>query len=188
MLISFRRASRGSRYSGIPTAIMSPGTGSFSNTVTKYPFDVSTWGQPDAEEIMPIPFKSGRNATAKIEAWHDPVMRGEKDIPMHHEENWWNINVLSYAQLYLIAPLANRFPRPWEVYSPAFKNNAETILFSPATVMRDAGRILSEIDSPSNPPKQRGVAPGRLHSGIQKKRNETHVIIKGKSSRSSLPP
>jgi len=45
------------------------------------------------------------------------VLTADQTPDVHYEENWWNIIALSYVQLYLMAPLANRILRPWEVYS-----------------------------------------------------------------------
>jgi hypothetical protein len=41
-----------------------------------------------------------------------------------HEESWWQIGSLAYAQLYMARELANNLPNPWEKYLPEMKKNA----------------------------------------------------------------
>ncbi|MCP4140699.1 MAG: transposase [Chloroflexi bacterium] len=45
--------------------------------------DPSTWGKPDAGEVVPVTLKNGRDCRVRIEAWHDLLMRGKRNIPMH---------------------------------------------------------------------------------------------------------
>ena len=40
---------------------------------------------------------------------------------VRHEEAWWQIVMVAYAQLYLARSLANSLPNPWEKYLPSFK-------------------------------------------------------------------
>jgi hypothetical protein len=42
---------------------------------------------------------------------------------VRHEESWWQLVMIAYAQLYLSRSLANTLPNPWEKYLPAFKSN-----------------------------------------------------------------
>jgi hypothetical protein len=104
------------------------------------------------------------------------------------EENWWTIVCLAYVQLYLMAPLAARHPRPWERYLPQFQNQQDTAIASPSTTLRDAGRILTEIGSPAKPPKKRGLAPGRSKGDSQEKRKKLPVIFKRKSKQPDANP
>jgi len=42
-----------------------------------------TWGDPDATEVVSLTLRNGRVCQVEIEAWHNVLMRGERDIPMH---------------------------------------------------------------------------------------------------------
>jgi hypothetical protein len=43
-----------------------------------------TWGEPDEVVTVPVTTKKGRTWHVRLEGWHDKLMRGKKDIPMHH--------------------------------------------------------------------------------------------------------
>lgn len=45
--------------------------------------DESTWGRPDEEIITPYTSRSGKQYTLHLEGWHDLLMRGKRDQPMH---------------------------------------------------------------------------------------------------------
>ena len=45
--------------------------------------DPSTWKQTATTTTIPITFYNGRDATVKIDAWNDLIMRGKQNIPMH---------------------------------------------------------------------------------------------------------
>jgi len=107
---------------------------------------------------------------------------------VRHEENWWILACLEYVQLYLMAPIAARHPRPWERYLPQFQNQKNVAIASPSTTLRDAGRILTEIGSPAKPPKKRGLAPGRSKGDSQKRRKKLPVIFKRKSKQPDANP
>jgi len=85
---------------------------------------------------------------------------------LEHEENWWQIVLLAYLQLWLARSLAHTLARPWERYLPRFK----TGVASPATVQRDFGRIIRQIGTPAQAPKPRGYSPGRPHGHTLKPR------------------
>ena len=212
--------------------------------------DPTTWGEPDTSEIVPLTFRNGRDCQANIETWHDMLMRGKRDIPMHehpftlmritvkdsngkavfkrslwlivignrrleispydayqayrqrydiehffrfgknkllmnsyqtpdvgHEENWWEIVGLAYAQLFISAPLAQNHPRPWERYLPEVKEQKTGVLPSPSMVQRDMPTIIREIGTPARLPKPRGISHGRLKGQSPGKRNRFLLII-----------
>ena len=213
--------------------------------------DPTTWGEPDTSEIVPLTFRNGRDCQANIETWHDMLIRGKHDIPMHehpftlmritvkdsngeavfkrslwlivigkrrleispydayqayrqrydiehffrfgknkllmnsyqtpdvgHEENWWEIVGLAYAQLYISAPLAQSHPRPWERYLPEVKEQKTGVLPSPSMVLRDMPAIIREIGTPARLPKPRGISHGRMKGQSPGKRNRFPLIIK----------
>jgi len=90
-----------------------------------------------------------------------------------HEENWWQIVLLAYVQLWLAQPLANLIPRPWERYLEKYR----TSFASPADVVRDFQRIISAIETYKEMPKPRGKSPGR-QKGEQPKHREKQKVIK----------
>lgn len=93
-----------------------------------------------------------------------------------HEEAWWKIATLSYAQLYLARSLCANLPNPWEKYLPEMQHNA---LIKPARqVQKSFSRITSQIGTPARPPKPRGKPLGRQLGSKQDKRERYLVIIK----------
>ncbi len=42
---------------------------------------------------------------------------------VHHEETWWQLVMITYAQLYLARHIANRHPNPWETSSSIVESN-----------------------------------------------------------------
>jgi hypothetical protein len=50
------------------------------------PFDMkdpTTWGEPDATQVVPLTLKNGRVCQVQIQAWYNLLMLGKRDIPMH---------------------------------------------------------------------------------------------------------
>lgn len=93
-----------------------------------------------------------------------------------HEENWWQIVLLAYVQLWLAQPLANLRPRPWERYLAKYR----TSFASPTDVVRDFQRIISAIEPSREMPKPRGKSPGRQKGEQPNPREKQKVIKKGK--------
>jgi len=94
---------------------------------------------------------------------------------VRHEEAWWQIVMIAYAQLYLARSLANSLPNPWEKYLPSF--NARGAIKQPTQVQKDFERIIQWIGTPAQPPKLRQKALGRQLGDIQVKRL-IHPIVK----------
>jgi hypothetical protein len=76
---------------------------------------------------------------------------------VQREENWWQIVLLAYTQLWLARGRVEACPRPWERYL-TFPEGAPA---SPTTVQRGFGRIIRLFGTPAKPPKLRGYSPGR---------------------------
>jgi len=93
-----------------------------------------------------------------------------------HEESWWQISSLAYAQLYMARELANNLPNPWEKYLPEIKKNGT--LKSARQVQKSFLKITSEIGTPACSPKPRGKPLGRLKGTKQVKRKRYPLIIK----------
>jgi hypothetical protein len=94
-----------------------------------------------------------------------------------HEESWWQIASLAYAQLYMARELANNLPNPWEKYLPEMKNNAT--VKSARQVQKSFTRITQEIGTPAAAPKPRGKPLGRQKGAKQARRNRYPIILKG---------
>ena len=99
---------------------------------------------------------------------------------VQHEEAWWQIVMIAYAQLYLARSLANSLPNPWERYLPSFK--ACSAIKQPTQVQKNFERIIRWIGTPAQPPKPRQKAPGRQLGDIQAKRIRHPIVKKWKNS------
>lgn len=97
-----------------------------------------------------------------------------------HEENWWNLCLMAYMQLYLGKELAPLLPEAWERYLPEFKAaeiNSRTIT-SPSQTQRGFSKILAQIGTPTKPCVARGNPCGRMPGEIVSKRGLNPVIFK----------
>jgi hypothetical protein len=93
-----------------------------------------------------------------------------------HEENWIQLTLLAYIQLWLAKGLAQHLPRPWERY---LEQNLNTNI-SPSGVQRDFTRIITSIGTPAKVPKTRGYSSGRAKGTSLNPRTRHQVIKKGK--------
>jgi hypothetical protein len=91
-----------------------------------------------------------------------------------YEENWMNLILIAYIQLWNARNLAVCVPRPWEKYLPNFREGKIT----PSAVQRDFYRIISTIGLNGNYPKPRGFSSGRKKGETQLKRPRYQVIKK----------
>lgn len=93
------------------------------------------------------------------------------------EEKWWQLTHIAYAQLWLARHVAHATPRPWERNLPAIKHRQ----ISPTLVQRDFARIIRQLGTPAQPPKPRGISPGRLPGTHLTPRLRQNVVVKGVS-------
>jgi hypothetical protein len=91
------------------------------------------------------------------------------------EESWWQLVHIAYAQLWLARHVAQSLPRPWERNLPMMKAQQ----MSPTLVQRDFARIIRQIGTPAQPPKRRGISPGRGKGTKLPPRPPLKVVIKG---------
>lgn len=98
------------------------------------------------------------------------------------EENWWQLTHLAYAQLWLARHLAHALPRPWERNLPAMNNRR----ISPTLVQRDFARLIRQLGTPAQPPKLRGISPGRPLGTKLTPRPRQTVVVKGKNGAAAL--
>jgi hypothetical protein len=78
---------------------------------------------------------------------------------------------------------ASSLPRPWERYLP---QKPEGFL-TPSQVQRDMNRIITQMGTPANSPKRRGLGSGRTTGMIQAKRTRHQVIKKEKKPKPTPP-
>ena len=106
------------------------------------------------------------------------LMKSYYTPEVEHEENWFQLTLLAYVQLWAARKLAVSLPRPWERYLPNYKTEKIT----PSFVQRDFYRIISQIGTPAVSPKPRGFSPGRI-KGDKKVPRPRHQVIKKTSKR-----
>ena len=94
------------------------------------------------------------------------------------EENWWQLVHTAYVQLWMARHLTWALPRPWERNLPAMKRR----LISPTLVQRDFARIIRQLGTPAQPPKPRGISPGRRLGTQLPKRPRQKVVVKSQIS------
>lgn len=97
---------------------------------------------------------------------------------VRHEEAWWQLVMLAYAQLFLVRNLAENTLRSWEKYSRALRSPIQEK--SPTQTQRDFTRIIREIGTPAKPPIHRNKSKGRQMGDLQVKRQIHHIILKSK--------
>lgn len=110
------------------------------------------------------------------------LMTAAQTPDVEAEENWWQIMILAYVQLWVARELAQQTPRPWEKKP---ESEASTIA-SPSAVQRDFSRLTQQFGTPAKSPKPRGYSSGRQKGDKQTPRPRQAVIKKTK--RSPSPP
>jgi hypothetical protein len=110
------------------------------------------------------------------------LMTAAQTPEVDHEENWWQIVILAYAQLWMARHLAQQTPRPWERY----QQPKSTTVATPSATQRDFGRLIQQFGTPAKSPKPRGYSPGREKGAKQTPRTRQPVIKKSKIAQS--PP
>ena len=93
---------------------------------------------------------------------------------VEREENWIQLTLLAYAQLWAARELAVNLPRSWERYLPHSREGRIT----PSVVQRDFTRIISQIGTPAKLPKPRAYTPGRTLGQSQTPRPRHQVIMR----------
>lgn len=78
------------------------------------------------------------------------LMRAFQTPDVEHEENWIQLTLLAYVQLWAARKLAVHLPRSWEryLYHPCLTK------ITPSTVQRDFARIIAQIGTPATASKR----------------------------------
>jgi DDE superfamily endonuclease len=98
---------------------------------------------------------------------------------VEHEQQWVQLVMLAYGQLWAAHDLAVALPRPWE---SDIKPEASARM-SPSKVQQDWYRIISQLGTPAAAPKPRGISPGRQLGHSQTPRPRFPVVKKTKSKK-----
>lgn len=97
-----------------------------------------------------------------------------------HEESWWCIASIAYAQLYMAKELAKYHPNPWEKYLATMKENG--VVKSARQVQKSFANITTKIGTPAESPKPRGIQLGRAAGELQIRRMPSPIIFKGETA------
>jgi hypothetical protein len=108
------------------------------------------------------------------------LMNKTQTPDVNHEEAWWQLVMLAYAQLFLARNMAKNTSRPWEKYSPALRSSIQEK--SPTQTQRDFERIIREIGTPAKPLKHQNKSKGRQLGDLQVKRQIHSIVLKSKKS------
>jgi hypothetical protein len=100
-----------------------------------------------------------------------------------HEENWVQLTLLAYTQLWVARELSQHLPRPWERYLPT---NLKARI-TPSVVQRDFSRIIAQIGTPAVSPKPRGYSQGRNKGCSLPPRPKQKVLKKSQKPEKKLP-
>ncbi len=101
-----------------------------------------------------------------------------------HEEDWWRLCLLAYAQLNLSSSLVAIVPKPWEKYLPEYQidNQSHEQIASPTQTQRGFLNLLDELGSPAMACTARGKSPGRRKGETNGKREKQDIIFKSKKA------
>ena len=110
------------------------------------------------------------------------LMSSYQTTDADHEEDWWRLCLLAYAQLNLSSSLVSRTPKHWEKYLPEYQidNQSSEHIATPSQTQRGFLNLLDELGSPAAACHQRGKSPGRLTGETIGKRAYQDVIFKSK--------
>jgi DDE superfamily endonuclease len=95
---------------------------------------------------------------------------------VEHEQQWVQLVMIAYVQLWAAHILAVALPRPWETNF----NPDPSARMSPSKVQQDWNRIISQLGTPAVLPKPRGNSSGRQFGQTQTPRPRMPVVKKGK--------
>ncbi len=112
---------------------------------------------------------------------HNLLLDGYQTPEVSHEQSWWSLCLLAYAQLYLAKGIVPALPEPWERYLPVYKQSgSEGFIGTPSQTQRGFSKVLERIGTPARDCVARGKPRGRLPGESPGKRVEQSVIFKSK--------
>ena len=104
-----------------------------------------------------------------------------------HEELWWQLCLLAYAQLYMSKTVAPCLPQPWERYLPEYKNHGQHLMATPSQTQRGFSKVLESVGTPTKPCIPRGKPRGRMAGDFQPKKPKHAVIFKTQKAPKETP-
>jgi len=132
------------------------------------------------EVVEPVKVNRGHPYRQRFDMEHmlrfgkQRLLMGSDQTPdVEHEENWVQLTLLAYVQLWAARELVDNLPRPWEKYHHKKNHN----FITPSLVQRDFYRIIKQIGTPAVSPKPRGFSRGRNPGELREKRKR-HPVIK----------
>ena len=99
---------------------------------------------------------------------------------LQHLDNWEQLTMIAYTQLWLSRNLAQWQPRPWERYLPVTQSDDQPA--TPSQALRDMDRIIRDLGTPALSAKPRGKSPGRAKGQKQAKRKRHPIRRKSKKT------
>jgi len=111
------------------------------------------------------------------------LMRTFQTPDVEHEENWIQLTLLAYVQLWASRELAVHLPHSWERYL----HHSHPTKITPTTVQRDFTRIVAQVGTPATASKRRGQSSGRAVGESQAPRPRQPVIKKATKSKQRKP-
>lgn len=102
------------------------------------------------------------------------------------EEAWWTLTCIAYLQLWIARHAlleVSAISHPWQRYSKNYKAG----ILTPSQAQNRFGTVISAIETPASPPKQRGISPGRQMGTTVTPRTREQVIVKGKKNGKPAP-
>lgn len=100
-----------------------------------------------------------------------------------HEESWWKLATLAYAQLYFAREDVALLPKKWERYLAGYQVAGENHkeVATPSQTQRWFSYILEDISTPAKKPVPRGNPQGRRPGEKQEKRSKKNIVFKSKA-------
>lgn len=113
-------------------------------------------------------------------------MNNYQTSDIEHEEAWWNLCSLAYAQLYEARQLTPAVPESWEKYLPQYKNMKDkNCIATPSQSQRGFEKLLEIIGTPAAACIARGNPRGRMEGDNQIKKEYQPVLYKNKKTKNS---
>jgi len=102
-----------------------------------------------------------------------------------HDEQWWQLCLLAYTQLYMGRSLVVKQPKPWEKYLPSYRETSNTTasIATASQTQRGFSRLLDDIGTPARPCVPRGRNSGRKKGESFGKKQEQPIIFKSRKNK-----
>ena len=101
-----------------------------------------------------------------------------------HEEQWWQLTLLAYMQLFLAKDDVTTIPKPWERYLPQYKKGEDAAKNTalPMQTQRGFKSVLEQIGTPAKKSIPRGKPRGRMLGETQPIKPISPISFKSKKS------